>query len=83
MDDRLMVKKLCYNILFYQCCNFKVDLAKPQFILRHGFYIITLVRHKKPDRQQNAWFDTEMLDSTQNCPTQHASVDIAIIPPPY
>ena len=37
-----------------------------------------MVRHKK------GRFDTKMSSSTQNCPTQHASVDIAIIehPPP-
>ena len=51
--------------------------------------IITLVRHKKPGsiakcmvRHKNVEFDTKMPSSTQKCPPQHASVDIAIIKDP-
>ena len=49
------------------------------------FRIIILVWHKKArfdSKMQNAWFDTKKPGSTQKCPPQHASVDIAIIKHP-
>ena len=50
------------------------------------FVIVTLVRYKKAwfdnkvhGSTEKALFDTKMSGSTQKCPTQHASVHIAII----
>ena len=55
-----------------------IDYTGCWIVLNHN----TRSTQKSPVRQQNARFDTKKPGSTQKCPPQHASVDIAIINPP-
>ena len=53
-------------------------------IIRSGYiYVYHQCEHsvytKSPVCHKNAWFDTKLTGSTQNCSTQHASLAISII----
>ena len=73
--------------LRFTCQTDDLDRNVWSKLIEAGCVIITLVRQKKAQfdtkipgfRHKNTWFDTKMPGSTEKCPTQHASVAIAII----
>ena len=74
----------CWLIDWSNCCMV-AHHGGPLY--QHGLtQIIILVRHKKarfdtkiPVLRKNTWFNRKMPDSREKCPTQHASIAIAII----
>ena len=64
-----------------------IYVTQLQLIIPNRSHVLSMVvsNYNTCSTQKKARFDTKMPGSTQKCPTQHASIDIAIIkhPPPF